>query len=279
MKLKYFLMAAPLLALGLASCGGHTEKATGDSGDAITEFDINQKLVSADKNYRVETDYGTVYLEMYTSVQWPEKLGGNDISVLRDSLMNFAYNDTTSTSVRDAVKRFLNDTSIVEGATNITPVDTLPADSMTYFTSVTANVLDLDEEMVTYQVVTSQYMGGAHPLTATRPFTYDFAQKAVLDFSNIFRQGVSSDSIMPIITEALARQLSVPVRGLERAGIFVSQLTYPGKPYISNNTLYFHYDPYEIGPYSLGAVDVAVYPYEVDRFLQPAVKKLFDQGF
>ncbi len=278
MKLKYYLLGLPLVALAATSCG-HRGDAGSDAADVITEFDINQKLVSADKSYRVDMDYGTVYLELYTSVQWPEKLGGNDISVLRDSLLNFAYGDTVSTSVRDAVVKFLSDTSMVAGALNIAPVDTLPADSMTYFTSVTASVTDLDEEMVTYQVVTSQYLGGAHPLTTSHPFTFDFAESKVLDNSNIFLPGTPTDSIMPVITEALARQLGVPARGLERAGVFVSQLTYPGKPYISNNTLYFHYDPYEIGPYAMGAVDVAVYPYELDAFLRPEVKKLFDQGF
>lgn len=280
MKSKHFLPGATLVALALASCGGRGGEGTDASdADGITVFDVNQKLMTAEKDYRVDTDYGNIYLELFTSVQWPEKMGGNDIGVLQDSILNFAYSDTTSTSVRDAIKKFLADTSVVEGAKNVAEVDSLPADSMTYFSSVTVNVVDLDEEMVTYQVVSSSYLGGAHPLTTTHPFTYDFARGKVLDFANMFKAGVSTDSIMPVITDALARQLSVPVRGLERAGIFVSQLTYPGKPYIANNTLYFHYDPYEIGPYSLGAVDVAVYPYEVERYLQPAVAKLFDQGF
>lgn len=278
MKLKFLLLGLPLLAAGLNSCGGGA-KGDATADDGITEFEVNQKLVTADKNYRVETNYGNVYLELFTSIQWPEKMGDNDIRVLRDSLLSFAYSDTTSTSIREAVSRFINDTSIVEGAKSVVPVDTLPADSMTYFGSVTVSVIDLDEEMITYQVTSSSYLGGAHPMTVTRPFTYDFALGKVLDFDNIFRPGVTADSIVPVITEALARQLSVPVRGLERAGIFVNQLTYPGQPYISNNTLFFHYDPYDIGPYALGPVDVAVYPYEVDSYLQPEIKSLFDQGF
>lgn len=116
-------------------------------------------------------------------------------------------------------------------------------------------------------------------MTTVRPFTYDFANSQVLDNSNIFRHGTPTDSIVPVIKEALARQLGVSVGGLRNAGVFADQLTYPGIPYISGNTLYFHYDPYEIGPYAMGSVDVAVYPYEIERFLQLSVIRLFDQGF
>ncbi|WP_297067787.1 DUF3298 and DUF4163 domain-containing protein [uncultured Duncaniella sp.] len=276
MKLKYYLVGLPLIGLLAASCGNRNEV---PADSEISEFEIHKKLLTADRSYRVVTDYGTVYLEMYTSVQWPEKFGGNDIKVLQDSVLNFAYSDTTSVSIHDAIRKYLDDTSFLEGVKEIVPVDTLPSDSMTYFSSVTGSVLDLDEGMVTYQLVSSSYLGGAHPMTATHPFTYDFAESRVLDNSNIFRPGTPTDSIVPVIREALARQLGVPVSRLKNEGVFADQLTYPGIPYISGNTLYFHYDPYEIGPYAMGSVDVAVYPYEIERFLQPSVVRLFDQGF
>lgn len=276
MKLKYYLVGLPLIGLLAASCGYRNEV---PADSEISEFEIHKKLLTADRSYRVVTDYGTVYLEMYTSVQWPEKFGGNDIKVLQDSVLNFAYSDTTSVSIHDAIRKYLDDTSFLEGVKEIVPVDTLPSDSMTYFSSVTGAVLDLDEGMVTYQLVSSSYLGGAHPMTATHPFTYDFAESRVLDNSNIFRPGTPTDSIVPVIREALARQLGVPVSRLKNEGVFADQLTYPGIPYISGNTLYFHYDPYEIGPYAMGSVDVAVYPYEIERFLQPSVVRLFDQGF
>ncbi|MDE5954527.1 MAG: DUF3298 and DUF4163 domain-containing protein [Duncaniella sp.] len=276
MKLKYYLVGLPLIGLLAASCGNRNEV---PADSEISEFEIHKKLLTADRSYRVVTDYGTVYLEMYTSVQWPEKFGGNDIKVLQDSVLNFAYSDTTSVSIHDAIRKYLDDTSFLEGVKEIVPVDTLPSDSMTYFSSVTGAVLDLDEGMVTYQLVSSSYLGGAHPMTATHPFTYDFAESRVLDNSNIFRPGTPTDSIVTVIREALARQLGVPVSRLKNEGVFADQLTYPGIPYISGNTLYFHYDPYEIGPYAMGSVDVAVYPYEIERFLQPSVVRLFDQGF
>ena len=277
MERKYYFLALPAIALAITACGGRHSENSGDA-DVINEFKICETLMTADKNYRVTTDYGDAYLELYTSIHWPEMFGDNDLAVLQDSILYYAFGDSTATDVRKSIKKFLNDTSVVEGAVSVTPVDSLPADSVTYFYNVLASVVEADEEMVTCQVVSSSYFGGAHPMTGTHPFTYSFAQKEVLGVRNMFLPGVTGDSIVPVIREALARQLSVPVDGLERAGIFASQLTYPGQPYIASNTLYFHYDPYEIGPYALGPVDVAVYPYEIDRFLRPEVKSLFDQG-
>ncbi|MDE6062896.1 MAG: RsiV family protein [Duncaniella sp.] len=276
MKSKYYLLGLPLVALIATACGNGSASKQGEMSDDINEFTVGQKFFYADKNYRVDTDYGTVYLQMSTSVQWPDELGAYDIAALQESLIKKAYRDSASTTVKEAIQKYIEDTSIVDGAKDVVAVDSLPVDSMTYFSNVTANVLDLDEAMVTYQIVGSTFLGGAHPMTGVRPFTYDFAEGKVLDSSNIFLPDVTNDSVMPIITEALARQLGVPVSSLEDAGIFVSQLTYPGRPYITNNVLYFHYDPYEVGPYSLGNVDVAVYPYEIERFLDPAVKKLFN---
>ena len=279
MKSKYYLLGLPVLALLAAACGGNKASAPDtEMSDDINEFTVGQKFIYADKNYRVDTDYGTVYLQMSTSVQWPDELGAYDIAALQESLIKKAYRDSASTTVKEAIKKYIEDTSIVDGVKEVVAVDSLPADSMTYFSNVTANVLDMDESMVTYQIIGSTFLGGAHPTTGVRPFTYDFAEGKVLDTSNIFLPDVPVDSVMPIIAEALARQMGIPVSSLEDAGIFVNQFTYPGRPYINNNILYFHYDPYEIGPYSLGNVDVAVYPFEIDRFLDPAVRKLFNTG-
>lgn len=279
MKSKYYLFGLPLLALFATACGNKTSAPEAEEmSDDINEFTVGQKFIYADKNYRVDTDNGTVYLQMSTSVQWPDELGAYDIAALQESLIRKAYRDSASTTVKEAIKKYIEDTSIVDGVKDVVAVDSLPADSMTYFSNVTANVLDMDESMVTYQIVGSTFLGGAHPMTGVRPFTYDFAEGKVLDASNIFLPGTPNDSVMPIIAGALARQMGIPVSSLEDAGIFVSQLTYPGRPYINNNILYFHYDPYEVGPYSLGNVDVAVYPFEIDRFLDPAVKKLFNTG-
>lgn len=285
-KLVLFASCSLLLGAMATGCGG-SDKKKSDGGVEITEFAVNEVIMTADRNYRALLMGDTVYLDQYVSLLWPKSFGDADLSVLRDSLLSYCFGDTTCAGPEEAIHKFVSDVSVLAGEDgeesvykNIEPVDSLPVDIAglgCYFNNVMATVTDLNEEMVTYQVTLSSYLGGAHPYTTIRPFTYDFEAGRVLTLDNMFTTA-GRDSIMPVIVNALARQLDVPVSRLDRAGIFTAQLTYPGQPYISNNVLYFHYNPYDIAPYAAGMIDVAVYPYEVERFLAPGVARLFDVG-
>lgn len=285
-KLVLYASCSLLLGAVATGCGGSDNKKS-DGDVEITQFAVNQVIMTADRNYRAVLDGDTVYLDQYVSLMWPKALGNTDIKVLNDSLMRYCFGDTSYTGPEEAIRHFVTDTSVLTGDgegesvyKDIVPVDSLPsgiAGIGCYFNNVMATVMEMNEEMVTYQVTSSSYLGGAHPLTSICPFTYDFETEQVITLDNMFTPE-GRDSIMPIIVNALARQLDVPVSGLDRAGIFSSQLTYPGQPYIYNNLLYFHYNPYDIAPYSSGMIDVAVYPYEVEGLLKPEVGKLFDLG-
>lgn len=93
MERKYCFLASAALALALTACGGSGSGRKADAG-LINEFQVSEILMTADKDYRISMDYGDAYLELYTSIHWPERLGSNDISVLQDSLLYFAYGDT-----------------------------------------------------------------------------------------------------------------------------------------------------------------------------------------
>lgn len=284
-KLVLYVCCLLLVGAFVTGCGGSDAKRS-DGGVEITQFAVDELIMTADQNYRAVMGGDTVYFDQYVSLLWPRALGNADLGILRDSLMSYCFDDTVSAGPEDAIRRFITDTSVLTGdgegeSYNITPIDSLPAEVAAtgcYFNNVTATVMEMDEEKVTYQVALSSYLGGAHTFTDIRPFTYDFDTERVLTLDNMFT-AEGRDSIMPVIVNALARQLDVPVSGLDRAGIFSSQLTYPGQPYIYNNMLYFHYNPYEIAPYSSGMIDVSVYPYEVESFLAPGVGRLFDVGF
>lgn len=274
----------PAIAVALVTGCGVNEEKTQQCDVEITQFPVREVIMTADRYYCGKSESDTVYLDRYVSLLWPEDLGDTDVKVLQDSLLRYCFGDSVSATPVQAIERYVCDTSDLDGeygpGYDVTPVDSLPVSIGglgCYFENVIASVIDLNEEIVTYRVLTSYYMGGAHPMTAIHPFTYDLDNRRVLSLDDILTpEGV--DSIMPVIRNALARQLDEPVDKLRRAGIFVSQFNYPGYPYIANNTLYFHYNPYEIAPYSSGMIDVAVYPYEVDLYLRPEVRRLFDLG-
>lgn len=282
MKRYGFAALGAVAILGItASCsrGADSDKA---AEAEISEFAVHQVIKSAGQNYMVVADGDTVYLDLYTTVQWPEDFGHADIKPLCDSLLSYCYGDTAHLDVNDAIHAFLKDTSFFEesvGEGEIVPIDSIPEIDgervHTYFSNVSAQVMELTEEYATYQVTNASYLGGAHPYTATRPFTYDLAGARVLSIDDILTPA-GVDSIMPVIRVALARQLEVEENQLDRAGIFTSQFTAPGQPYILGNVLYFHYNPYEIASYAAGMIDVAVYPYEVEQWLKPEVKEFFE---
>lgn len=279
MKKTSILLPLALIAVSLGSCskgGQDTDKLE------IEEFQISQTIKTADRNYRFMIDDDTIYFDFYTSIQWPDKLGHSDVKPLQDSIVAFCYGDTTGL-LNSAISSFLSDTAVFKDMPlvhDIERVDSIPeSDRMrSYFSNSTASVMEITEQFATYQVTLSSYLGGAHPYTAIFPFTYDLDSAKVLGIDDILTNA-GVDSVMPVIRGALARQFEVPVEALDRAGIFTSQLNEPGRPYISGNVLYFHYNPYEIAPYSAGMIDVAVYPYEVERWLRPEAKRLLESNF
>ncbi len=276
MKKIFSAVFVALILISLGSCSDNARKADAE----IEEFEIGQIIKSADRNYRFIMAEDTTYVDIYTTIQWPTRLGGADITVLQDSLLRICYPDTSGLAVDAAIKAYLDDTMMfVDMADDgkVERVDSIPDgdEVRSYFSSVSAAATEITEDMATYQVTYASYLGGAHPYTSIYPFTYDLENSRVLTLGDILTQeGV--DSIMPVIKNALARQLEVPVEQLGRAGIFMSQFDKPGKPYILGTVLYFHYNPYEIAPYSAGMIDVPVYPYELRSWLKPDVKKLFD---
>lgn len=283
MKKTLLVFPLALSLLSIAGCSGSGQK---DSKPEIEDFEIAQVIKTADRNYRLEMEDGdTAYLDVYTSLQWPTKLGKADLSVLQDSIIGicYSYSDTVKAPLNELITTFLGDTTAFKemlGAKRMIRVDSIPdGDNVrSYFISSTASVVEITEDMATYQVTLSSYLGGAHPYTAIYPFTYELDSARVMKVDDILTPA-GVDSIMPVIRTSLARQLEVPVDALDRAGIFTSQLTTPGQPYISGNVLYFHYNPYEIAPYSAGMIDVAVYPYEVQKWLKPMAKELLDGNF
>ena len=248
-------------------------------GDDISVFEVDQSIRSAARCYLITSEEGdSVYLTLSTSMQWPVKLDEVNIKPLRKALLFHTYADSTM-SVNAAMKAFISNTEeleLTEGATAV-EVDSVPSgdSSWTYFLSADASVMELTTSYITYNITSSSYLGGAHPLTGSYRFTYDFANECILTIDNMFIPGCKG-FLVSTIRDALARQLMIDPSELDGVGYFTDQLTEPGQPYVQNGTVVFHYNPYEIAPYSMGDTDVVVYPYQIESVMTPQLRALLD---
>jgi hypothetical protein len=126
-----------------------------------------------------------------------------------------------------------------------------------------------NDSLMSFLVRTIAYTGGAHPNQTARYVTYLKRNQGELTLEDL---SLDTQLLREALTDAfrIARKLD-PAQPLSEAGLFVEDRVLPinGNFAVVKKGLLFHYDPYEIGPYSMGAIDVEV-PWEA---LKPIVHK------
>lgn len=270
MKTFAKIVGAAIIVSAISGCSSN-------SNPAISNFVISENIKSASQTYMGISDSDTIYCTLSTSVQWPEKFGDHSLKVLQDSLYSKLYgpnNADPSKGIDDAIMRFIEAPDIFEADVTLQSVDTIPTQVMrSLYVDATAKIADLNDMFVTYQVNHQSYSGGAHPNTFTEYFTYDLGMEQVLTPQNMFVPGSEKD-LLEAIKQALASQLNVDVDKLDDAGIFTDQLTEIGQPYLLDDSIVFHYNQYDIAPYSMGAIEVTIWAQEIEQYLTPRLKAL-----
>ncbi len=278
------LLLAPVIAVALmaVSCRNSNTESSADAAE-IHNFDVHELIKSASRSYSVtfpETS-DSCFLTVYTSVQWPVKFGDYDLTALQDTLLSRMYQSQGATDVDKAIAGFINDRDIFDDPSiSCTPIDSIVNERQSnYYIVYTAKLLELTERVATYQISNSSYLGGAHPYTGTSPFTYDLKQGCVLTLDNVFKPG-TSDRLLEMIKSELAAQLGLSnPAALAKADIFVDNLFVSPMIYISasGGGVVFHYNPYEIAPYSRGPIDVELAAFELTPYLTASADSLLNQ--
>ena len=65
-----------------------------------------------------------------------------------------------------------------------------------------------------------------------------------------------------------------PTDALTEAGLFENKIEANDNFYLTGKGLGFMYNPYEIGPFAMGEIDLFISFKDLDEFLQPAFKNL-----
>ena len=275
---KILCVVAAASVVALSGCSGREKRmAEGE----VSNYVVEQTIKTAARSYRMvpEDDLKLTggYASLEVSVQWPEKMGDHSLKTLQDSIVAKTFGAVAPGKGIDALMaRFVNDTGCFEmGGARFEPVDSVPSvDGEGALTvQLTARVAECSEQTVTYQIINSSYLGGAHPYTGITYFTYDLDNATVLTAANMFLPG-SEDAVLGAVKDALARKFDTTPESLDEVGFFASQITWPGDPYIADGAIAFHYNPYEIAPYAMGQIDVSIDPSDIEEYLTPEVKAL-----
>ena len=274
--------AAAVMASGfiVSSCSGSSscDSASCPGDVVVNNFEVREVLKTASRSYEVTMDSERFYLNVETSVQWPERFGDSNLKPLRDSILSIAYGVAPGMGVDDAIVSFVNDRKVFDAPATMVPVDSIAVrDDGTYYEiDCSARLMELTERTATYEVATYSYLGGAHPNYSVVPFTYDLLNGRVLTLDNMFNPG-SRDALLDIIKEQLAMQEGVTVATLADADIFADRITVSPMVYLSRGSVVFHYNRYDIAPYAKGEVDVEVPSYVLSKYLTPGVDSLINQ--
>lgn len=273
-------MAASLAVLVMASVSSCSSSNSNGGGDPaldsiVSSFEIRQSVKSATRSFQVKDAEQTYFLTQSASAQWPEQFGNYDLKALQDTIIGLMYGQDVKSDITTATAEFVSHPSNeVVGKSTVTPIDSVPPlSTTTWSVDVSAKLMEYNLETVTYDIVTSSYLGGAHPQTFYRPFTYAFKSGKILNAKNMFKSG-SDEQLLKMINQSLADENEVLPSHLESAGFF-GPVTNIGMPFIEGNVIKIRYNPYEIGPYAMGVIDVTLYPGQIEELLTPEVVKIF----
>lgn len=273
-KHMVYLCVAELMAFfAIAACG--VSKSRELKLAEIADFEVEEVFKSASRSYKCVTvdDGKELYTTVSVWVQWPERLGDVDISAMQDSIVSMI----SGSGNRDINRAIIEYVERPEGygEYELTEVDMEPAPSDSvgiYSRFAKVTIESLSETMAIIKSEMVSYTGGAHNAYASSYCVFDFTSgKAdVVEINDLFELG-SGQELLEVIKRALKDKYDLsPEQSLDEAGLFSDYIYVTDDIYLDGYNVVFHYDPYEIGPWVMGVIDVEVPYYAVAELLTPA---------
>ena len=272
------LLACAAGMLGLWSCGGG---AASQGAVKIDEFKVVQVVKSAEKDYLCEgamfADSLNVYSKVNVAIEWPEQMGNYDIRTLQDSLIARTFLKPKKTLEESILASLDNPQG--SDTYKMVPIDSIPEMSraMVLYHGTIVSAVAFSPRFIVYQIMSSVYEGGAHGLTVSQFLNYDFTSGKVIDFDSAFKPG-SAEALLDAVKDKLMSDNGVSsMEELNEKGFFTDQIFLSKNFYLQGYDVVFHYHPYDIAPYSTGAVDVRVPFYVISDYLSPEVVEILSK--
>ena len=273
-RIPTFMISGACVIMALSSCH-RSDSENADANSEINSFKITQNIKTSSCTYLMTGLGDSAHITLSTLVNWPEKLSDYDIHTLQDSILSMAFPHNNGNDVDSAIKEYIGHPGNMfenDSTLTFTPVESTTETMASYTADITVNTTDITKEYVTYRYDFSSYMGGAHPIWGSDFLTYIYKSSKIVSLEWLLKPG-SESAVLPIVTEAIASEVQLSPYDLKQQmiadSLYVSDIVY-----IYNGLITFHYNPYALLPYSYGAIDAKVAPYEISEYMTPEAKEL-----
>lgn len=188
--------------------------------------------------------------------------------------MKVAFPGMPDGNPREAIKAYVTDISAYQlgNMEKCGKVARVSENAHSLYSEVSGRLVEVNRQSCTYLLSFSEYMGGAHPNHSSVVMSYDFDAGKCIDYDYLFKPG-AEPRLQTLIMETLAANMAIPVSELDKE-LLQKPLPVSKDVYVLNGMVVFHYNPYDILPYSYGSVDVDIAPYQVRESLTPEAYKL-----
>ena len=122
---------------------------------------------------------------------------------------------------------------------------------------LSAAVCSLSGDVMSYMVNTYSYYGGAHGMTTVYYYNIDLKTGEELTEKNIYPD-VDSQALAELLQAALLDQTGLSRQELEERGYDFEALQPNENFYLSDDSVFYYFNAYEIAPYCEGGITIAL---------------------
>lgn len=280
------LVVVALSATVMAACSGNNDASVAkEESNGVNNFEISIVEKSLKGNYLCvgDTTFGTevkLYTTAGATLQWPRQLGNADVKCLQDTLLARCFGSDTI-AVDEAMRRFVAEPVTMDDDAELQAVDSVPTNlavARVLEQMIDVRAMSLNSRYATFEVYHYMYGGGAHPVYSSSFVNYDVQRGKVLGIGDIVMPD-KTDDLATLIKSSLRERFGVTTdkQLQDKSGINVEAIDYALQSptfYLEGCNVVFYFNPYEIGPWAIGAVEVPVPVYALDGIMLPEVGKL-----
>ena len=239
---------------GILACGPETEEAP------IVDENI-PVIEMASSSYKTGPCDGENQPCFEISFILPELKGGSAENILHfnatvDSLAVLSLRDFTVDAPESAGKEELIDLLFTEYNTFSEGVDD-SSGFMTWAIEIKADIVYQSKDLLSFSFENYSFTGGAHPNTFVMYYNYSFAENKLLRLEDI----VTDTLALTKVAESIFRTQNQIAEGqdLSEKGFWFDEGFKLNQNFVwTGNHIIFRYNPYEIGPYAMGAHEVKI---------------------